>query len=103
MYILASCTIGIKWLHVMHLKWGGGFGYTRRRNPNVGIGKRVFFFLIHDLLHQVQYMTQPSATKCRCGYDAVISEVKKPGQNRGRWYWRVSNIVRFLKSIPVLN
>ncbi|KAJ8651548.1 hypothetical protein O0I10_012886 [Lichtheimia ornata] len=37
-------------------------------------------------------MTRPStlATKCLCGYDAVISEVKNSTKNRGRWYWRCS-------------
>lgn len=40
-------------------------------------------------------MTRPStlATKCLCGYDAVISEVKNSTKNRGRWYWRVSGSV----------
>ncbi|KAI7873634.1 hypothetical protein K492DRAFT_241225 [Lichtheimia hyalospora FSU 10163] len=40
----------------------------------------------------------PFTQQCLCGYSAIISEVKRPGQNRGRWYWRCStNTCRFFK------
>lgn len=44
MYILASCTIGIEWLHVMHSKWEDALGKRGEEIQMSGLGSASFLF-----------------------------------------------------------
>jgi hypothetical protein len=64
----------------------------------------MYFYICEFQKKSTFSITSSSFTmsNCYCGNPSVCHEVKKPGPNRGKWYWKVSFVKLLYKLFNVL-